>query len=67
MTSLINFYEEMTVLVDEGIVVSIVCLAFSKAFDTATYKILTENLLMYGLAEQTVRWIENRLNARTGG
>ncbi|KAK4818016.1 hypothetical protein QYF61_004129 [Mycteria americana] len=42
--------------------VDIVCLDFSEAFDTVSYKILIEKLLMYGLDKQTVRWAENRLS-----
>ena len=59
MTSLINFYDEMTGLADEGRAVDIVYLDFSKAFDTVSHKILIDRLLMYRLDEQTVRWIEN--------
>jgi len=62
LTILISFYDEMTVLVDEGREVDIVCLDFGKAFDTATCKILIENLLMYGLDEQPARWTAKRLN-----
>ena len=64
LINLINFYDEMTSLVDEGRAVDIVYLEFNKAFDTVFQKILIEKLLKYGLAEQTVRWIENWLNGR---
>ncbi|KAK4821226.1 hypothetical protein QYF61_015794 [Mycteria americana] len=47
LTSLINFYNKMTGLVDEGRAVNAVCLDFSKAFDTVSHKILLEKLLMY--------------------
>ena len=59
MTNLTTFYDEVTGLVDKGRAVDIVYLDFSKAFDTASCKILIENLLKYGLDEQTVKWIEN--------
>ena len=59
-----NYYDEMTGLVGEGRAVDIVYLAFSKAFDTVSQKILIEKLMMYGLDEQTVRWIENWLNVQ---
>jgi len=49
-------------LVDEGKAVDIACLNFSKDFDTVSHKILVKKLLIYGLHEQTVRWIENWLN-----
>ncbi|GAB0179502.1 hypothetical protein GRJ2_000415500 [Grus japonensis] len=52
----------MTDLVDEGKAVDIVYLDLSKAFNTMSCKISIDKLLMYGLDEQTVRWIENWLN-----
>ena len=55
MTNLITFYKEMTVLVDMGNEVDIVCLDFSKVFDTVSYRILAEKLMKYGLYGQTVR------------
>ncbi|KAK4831130.1 hypothetical protein QYF61_015433 [Mycteria americana] len=62
MTNLINFYDEMTVLVDKWRAVDIVYLNFRKAFDTVSHKILIEKLLMHGLDDQTVRLIENWLS-----
>ncbi|KAK4810736.1 hypothetical protein QYF61_007710 [Mycteria americana] len=62
LTNLITFYDEMAALVDEGRAVDIVYLDFRKAFDPVSHKILIEKLLMFGLDEQTVRWIENWLN-----
>jgi len=64
LTNLINFYNEMTGLVDEGRAVNIVYLDFSKAFDTVSQKILIDKLLTYMLDEETVRWIENWLNGQ---
>lgn len=34
------------------------CLTFNRAFDTVSHKMLTDRLLMYGLDEQTVRWLK---------
>ncbi|GAB0177390.1 mitochondrial enolase superfamily member 1 [Grus japonensis] len=62
LTDLINFYDEMTSLVDKGKTVNIVYLDLSKAFNTFSHKIITEELLMYRLDEQTVRQTENWLN-----
>lgn len=39
----------------------IVCLDFRKTFIVEFNKILTEKLLRYGLDEQIVMWVENRL------
>ncbi|PKU48471.1 rna-directed dna polymerase from mobile element jockey- hypothetical protein [Limosa lapponica baueri] len=61
LTNLRNFYNEVTGLPEEGRAVIIVYLDFSKALDHVTHK-LVEKLFMYGLHEQTVRWVENGLN-----
>jgi len=37
LTSLISFYDQMTCLVDDGKSVNIVCLDFSKAFNTISH------------------------------
>ncbi|KAK4807033.1 hypothetical protein QYF61_000362 [Mycteria americana] len=63
LTDLITFYDETTGLVDEGGAADIVYLAFGKAFDTVSRKILIEKLMKYGLDEQTVGWVENWLNS----
>lgn len=43
----------------------IVYLHFSKAFDTASCKILIDKVIMHRLAGQTVMWIKNWLNGQT--
>ena len=55
---MINFYNEMTGLVDK-VRVNVVYLLFSKTFDTVFHKITIEKWLIYQVDEQTVRWIEN--------
>lgn len=52
LTKLINFYQEVAGLVDEGKTVDIVYLDISKAFNTVFYKALIDKLLMHGLDEQ---------------
>ena len=42
----------------------VVCLDFSKAFDTVSRNILLGKLRKCGLDEWTARWIENWLNGR---
>lgn len=42
MTNLINFYDEMAGLVDEGRAADVIYPDFSKAFDAVSYKILIE-------------------------
>ena len=49
LTNFINFYDEITGLIDEKRVVGIVYLDFTKAFHTVSNKILRDKLLMYGL------------------
>ncbi|KAJ7407139.1 hypothetical protein WISP_128577 [Willisornis vidua] len=47
--------------VDEGEAVGVVCLGFSKAFDTISHSILLEKLAAHGLDRQAVHWV------KTGG
>jgi len=55
----------MTGWVDEGRAVGVVCLDYSKAFDTVSHNILLGKLRKCGLDEWSVRWIENWLNGRS--
>jgi len=55
----------MTGWVDEGRIVDVVYLDFSKAFNPISHNILIAKLAKCGLDEWTVRWIENWLNGRT--
>lgn len=55
LTNLMNFCDEMNDVIAEGRAVDMVYLNFSKAFDTASHKIL----MKHGLDERTARWIEN--------
>ncbi|CAM4612641.1 unnamed protein product [Lepidochelys kempii] len=59
LTNLIAFYDEITGSVDEGKVVDVLFLDFSKAFDTVSHSILVSKLKKYGLDEWTIRWIES--------
>ncbi|KAJ7417662.1 RNA-directed DNA polymerase from mobile element jockey-like protein [Willisornis vidua] len=49
LTNLVNFYDQVTCLVDEGKAVDVAYLDFSKAFDTVSPGILLENLSAHGL------------------
>lgn len=40
-------------------------LAFSKAFDTVSHNILTDQLMNYGLDTWTVKWTETWMNSWT--
>jgi len=50
--------------VEEGKAVDIVCLDFSKAFDTVPHSILLEKLVAHGLDRCSLHWMENWLNGR---
>ncbi|CAM4500695.1 unnamed protein product, partial [Caretta caretta] len=64
LTNLIAFYDEITGSVDEGKVVDVLFLDFSKAFDMVSHSILASKLKKYGLDEWTIRWIESWLDCR---
>ncbi|PKU33402.1 rna-directed dna polymerase from mobile element jockey-like [Limosa lapponica baueri] len=59
LTNLIAFHDGMTGWRDEGRVVDVVHLDFSKAFDTVSHSIRIGKLRKCGLEERTVRWTEN--------
>ncbi|KAK4820005.1 hypothetical protein QYF61_017384 [Mycteria americana] len=64
LTNLISFYNKVTRLMDEGKAVDVVCLDFSKAFDTVSHSILLEKLAAHGLDGCTLRWVKNWLEGR---
>jgi len=64
LINLISFYNQVTCLVDEGTAVDVLCLDFSKAFDTVPHSILLEKLAAHGLDGCTLQWIKNWLNGR---
>jgi len=49
--------DQVTRLVDEGKAVDVICLDFSKAFDTISHSILKEKLAVHGLAGSTLHWV----------
>jgi len=60
LTNRISFYDQVTRLVDEGKVVDVVYMDFSKAFHTVPHSMLLEKLAVCGC---TLCWIKNWLNA----
>ena len=59
MTNLVALCDAMAGWVDEGRIVDIVYLDFSKAFDMVSYNILIDKLVKRGIDEWSVRQIEN--------
>lgn len=49
-------------MVDEGKAVDLVCLNFSKAFNTMSHEIILEKLTAHSLDECTLLWVKNWLD-----
>ncbi|GAB0190286.1 mitochondrial enolase superfamily member 1 [Grus japonensis] len=64
LTNLISFYDKVTCLMDEGKAVDVVCLDFSKPFDTISHSILLEKLATHGLDGRTLHWVKNWLDSQ---
>ncbi|KAK4829737.1 hypothetical protein QYF61_006446 [Mycteria americana] len=62
LTNLISFYNKVTHLLGEGKAVDVVCLDFSKAFDTVSHSILLEKLAAHGLDGRMLLWVKNWLD-----
>ncbi|MCQ3996755.1 hypothetical protein FK506_26925 [Klebsiella pneumoniae] len=54
----------MTCLLNEGKVLDVFYLDFSKAFDTVSHSILLETLAAHGLDRCTLSWVKNWLNGQ---
>ncbi|KAK4825786.1 hypothetical protein QYF61_002370 [Mycteria americana] len=55
---------QVTCLMDEGKAVDVVCLDFSKAFDTISHSILLGKRAAHGLDGRTLCWVKNCLAGR---
>ncbi|KAJ7408112.1 RNA-directed DNA polymerase from mobile element jockey-like protein [Willisornis vidua] len=64
LTNLICFYGQVTHLMDEGKVVDVVYLDFSKAFDTVSHNNLLEKLAAHGLDRCTLCWVRSWLDGQ---
>jgi hypothetical protein len=58
-------YADVAEWVDEGMVVDVVLLDFSKAFDVVSHVVLLSKLQDLGVVESLIRWIHSFLTGRT--
>lgn len=64
MINLVTFYDVTNGMVDEGRAVDIVYPDFSKAFSTASHKVLTDQLMRYNPGQWTAQRVDNQLNCQ---
>ena len=65
-TNLLEFFEQITKSVDDGVPVDIVFLDFAKAFDKVPRRRLCEKLRAHGVGGEVLRWICNVCAAAPG-
>ncbi|XP_072443501.1 RNA-directed DNA polymerase from mobile element jockey isoform X1 [Chiloscyllium punctatum] len=65
LTSLIEFFEEVTKHVDEGRAVDVVYMDFSKAFDNVPHGRFMQKVRRHGIVGNLASWIENWLTGRS--
>jgi hypothetical protein len=63
-TNLLEFLEIATKVIDEGYLMDIIFLDFSKAFDKVPQRRLIEKLKAHGVGGRLLKWIQNWLTGR---
>ena len=64
LTNLLETFEEVTRMMDEGGGVDIIYLDYSKAFNSVPHKRLLSKLKSYGVNEEVWKWVEDFLVGR---
>ena len=62
LNNVISSYDQVTCLMDGRKAVDIVCLDFSKAFDTVSHSILLEKLAAHDFDRFTLYWVKSWLD-----
>ena len=65
LTNLLSFLEEVTRRLDEGSIVQVCYLDFSKAFDSVSHCLLKYKLRSFGIVGRAMEWISQFLTNRT--
>ena len=64
LTNLVEFFEEVIKMIDEGRAVDVVCMDFSKAFDKVPHGRLVQKVKSHGIKGELARWVQNWLGHR---
>src|SRR6218665_1192694 len=64
LTNLLEFFEEVYEMMDEGKPVDVIYLDFAKAFDKVPHKRLAKKLQACGIRGQALTWIQSWLSGR---
>ena len=64
VTQLIEVYEKLTEMIDDGKSIDIIYLDFKKAFDSIPHERLLIKMKGYGITGRTLNWVRNFLSGR---
>ena len=63
-TALVQMYDQWAEEVDEGMMVGVMMIDLSAAFDMVDHPLLLKKLELFGFEEKTVKWIQSYLSQR---